>query len=90
MTQPLCVIEHFVRLFLGQWHCGLQPNLRFKTDSNGTISVDFDVTTTLPTPVIEDDEDKRHNRRSGRGARSRRRKRRSQASIVHPHVLKKI
>ena len=81
MAQPICVIDHFVRLFLSQWQCGLQPNLSLQTESNGVISVSFDVSTSLPTPIIEEVNDCRSNRkRSGRGSRSRRRKRRSQAS----------
>ena len=85
MAQPLCVIEHFIRLFLGQWQCGLQPNLSFKTNSNGVITVDFNVSTVLQEPLIEGDHGQRPNRRSGRGSRCRRQKRRSQSPGIRQH-----
>ena len=81
MAQPMCVIEHFVRLFLGQWQCGLQPNLSLNTESDGVISVTFDMSTSIHTPIIEEVNGCRSNRRrSGFGSRSLRRKRRSQTS----------
>ena len=82
MAEPLCVIEHFVRLFLGQWHCGLQPNLDLRTDSSGAISVNFNVKS-LPHAVNIEEVQQHKHRRSGRGSRSRRQNQPSQGIQVH-------
>ena len=79
MALPIHTIEHFVRLFLGQWHYGLEPYLSMKTECNGAISVNFNVATILNRPLIQDHSSPS---KSGRGSRSRRRKRRSQSSNI--------
>ena len=85
MAEPLCVIEHFVRLILGQWHCGLQPNLDLRTDSSGAISVNFNVTTSPRAFIIEEANipQQSNHRKSGRGSRLRRQNQRSQGNKEH-------
>ena len=44
MAHPLYTVDQFVRHFFVQWQCGLKPMLNLETQTDGAISISYNVT----------------------------------------------
>ena len=54
MAHPAFLVEQLVCQFLNQWHVGLQPKLHLSARSNGAITVNYNLTASLPVPQFEE------------------------------------
>ena len=70
---PFIVVEQFIHQFLSQWNIGLQPSLKLHTEPGCAITIDYKVTTSVPSAEVDHREVKK---KSGRGSRKRRKNQR--------------
>ena len=77
MTLPHSIymmINHAVRQFYDQWVNGLQPSVKFYTQSDGVVNIISKVSSALPMPERRQPScQQKRRRRSGRASRIRRR-----------------
>ena len=81
MAHPAFIVEQLVCQFLNQWHIGLQPTLHLSARSNGAITVNYNLTASLPVPQFEESVPVGPSHSRGNGNRRRRRLRRSRNSF---------
>ena len=47
------VVEQFIHRFLSQWNIGLQPSLKLHSEPSGAITIDYKVTTSVPSAEVD-------------------------------------
>ena len=76
MAHPLYIVDQFVRHFFVQWQCGLKPMLNLETQTDGAISISYNVTVPVTMRKENMDDSGRPRKRSGHLSRSKRKKKR--------------